>query len=85
MSASSVFRSKVAPIYFKPIKTKTIKLTEAQLLANTYPIKTYLESIARNDILAVEDIFLVRAIERCVAKYAANSIAGAKPFSKVSI
>ena len=67
------FRTQVAPVFFKPIKTKTIKLHEAQLLANNFPIKTYIESVARNDILAVEDIFLIGAIERCVAKFAATN------------
>lgn len=67
------FRSKVAAVYFKPIKTKTIKLHEGQLLANNFPIRSYIESIAKNDILAVEDIYLVNAIERCVAKFNATN------------
>ena len=80
------FRSKVAPVYFKPIKTKTIRLHEGQLLANNFPIRSYIESIAKNDILAVEDIFLVSAIERCVQKFAAtNSVIGAIPLTKEDI
>jgi len=77
------FRSSVAPVYFKPIKTKTIRLTETQLLANNYPIRTFVESVAKNDILAVEDIFLVNAFERCVASVGDdNDISSAAPFSK---
>jgi hypothetical protein len=80
------FRSKVAPVYFKPIKTKTIRLHEGQLLANNFPIRSYIESIAKNDILAVEDIFLVGAIERCVAKFAAtNALVGTIPLTKEDI
>jgi hypothetical protein len=79
------FRSKVAAVYFKPIKTKTIRLHEGQLLANNFPIRSYIESIAKNDILAVEDIFLVNAIERCVAKFPANALAGTKPLTKDDI
>lgn len=67
------FRTQVAPVYFKPIKTKTLKMHEAQLLASPFPIKTFIESVARNDMLAVEDHFLIGAIERCVAKYAATN------------
>lgn len=77
------FRSKVAPVYFKPIKTKTIRLHEGQLLANNFPIRSYIESIAKNDILAVEDIFLINAIERCVAKMGApNSLVSPGPLVK---
>lgn len=68
------FRTKLAPVYFKPIKSKTIRLTESQLLANNFPIRTYIESIAKNDILAVEDIYLVNGIERCVNKFAPTNI-----------
>jgi hypothetical protein len=78
------FRSKVAPVYFKPIKTKTVRLTESQLLANNYPIKSYIESILKNDILAVEDISLIGAIERCVTKNIpnGNALAAAAPLIK---
>lgn len=77
------FRSKVAAVYFKPIKTKTIRLHEGQLLANNFPIRSYIESVAKNDILAVEDIFLINAIERCVAKFAAdNDLSQAGPLTK---
>lgn len=77
------FRSKVGAIYFKPIKTKTVRLHEGQLLANNYPIRTYVESVMKNDLLAVEDIYLINAIERCVAKNAAdNSLVQAGPLNK---
>lgn len=77
------FRSKVAFVYFKPIKTKTITLTEMQLLANNFPIRSYIESVARNDILAVEDIALIEAIERCVAKFSAtNALTSTAPLVK---
>ena len=77
------FRSRLARVYFKPIKTKMITLTEMQLLANSFPIRSYLESIAHNDILVVEDISLVEAIERCVARFAAtNALATAAPLTK---
>lgn len=79
------FRSKVAAVYFKPIKTKTIRLHEGQLLANNFPIRSYIESICKNDILAVEDIFLVNAIERCVAKFPGNALNGTIPLTKEDI
>jgi hypothetical protein len=80
------FRSQVAPIYFKPIKTKTIRLHEAQLLANNYPIRTYLESVAKNDMLAAEDIFLINTIERCTTKFAStNQLTTAGPLTKDTV
>lgn len=62
------FRSNVARVYFKPIKTKTIRLHEGQILASNYPIRSYVESVARNDILVVEDLMLVAALDRCVVR-----------------
>lgn len=60
------FRTDLSKVRFKTIKTQTLAMTEAQILANAFPIRTYIEAIARNDILAVEDISLMGALNRCI-------------------
>jgi hypothetical protein len=80
------FRSNVAFIYFKVIKSKTVTLTEMQLLANNFPIRSYIESVAKNDILVVEDMSLMDAIERSVAKFpGTNVLSSAGPLTKDTI
>lgn len=70
------FRGQIARVYFKPIKTKTLKLHEGQILANNYPIRSYIEAVMRNDILVVEDLFLIAALDRCVGRTDAQLAAG---------
>lgn len=58
------YQSHFFRIAFHPLVSRKIRIDEAQLLASKWPIRQYLESVIRNDFMAIEDIQFVDHLER---------------------
>ena len=62
------FNSTYFKIRFYPMVSRKIRMTEAQILAAKYPVRSYFEAQIKNDFLAVEDGQMIDRFERCIAE-----------------